>query len=64
MSGKREILQEIKRIEDFTCSYWYPAYENAEKKIMDTPTAPAIIWDIIKNRSAYVKRLRRVLKSA
>lgn len=56
-----EIRDEIKRVTDFTSSYWYPAYEEAEKNKENTPTAPAIIWNIIKTKSDYVNALRTQL---
>ena len=55
------ILKEIKEVVDFTCSYWWPAYERAEEDITLTPAQPAIILDIIRQRSSYVRELENQL---
>lgn len=61
------ILQQIKDTTDFTCSYWYPVFENTQKHSMEWSRSPDVIWEIIKSRSQYVacleERLKQLIKS-
>lgn len=54
-----QIIEEIQRVEDYTCSYWYPLYLIARANVTDTPATANIIWDIIQNRGKYVHKLRQ-----
>lgn len=60
---KEKLENEIQRIEEFTCSYYYPLFEEAKKNTMATPLMAEVVWNTIKNRSAYVFKLREKLQS-
>lgn len=54
-------LQHLKDIEDFTESYWWPAYRQALKNVQEAPHAPDIIYGIIVNRQNFIEKHRWLL---
>lgn len=58
----KKIQDEIDNITEFTCSFYYPLYEESQKWVLTAPNAPEIIWNTIKTRSNYVQKLREKLK--
>lgn len=61
----KEILEEIKRVEDSICSYWWPLYEfweNEKEQRESAQTQSAIILDIIETRGRYIAALKRNLE--
>lgn len=60
--NREETLNKIKEVEDFTCNYWWPAYIEAQKHSMDTPTLPSVIANIIETRGRFIRKLKESLK--
>lgn len=57
----KEILEEIRRVEQFTCEYWgilLKEWQISHENRIKTPTQGKIIEGIIKTRSEYVAKLR------
>ncbi len=57
----REVLEEIRLVEKFTCDYWWPRLKELQSNpemLLQTPTQEKVIEGIIKNRSGYVAKLR------
>lgn len=67
----QQVLDEIRRVEDFTCSYWWPLLRKWQDERLrpdstvywDTPLFGAVCEDIIRNRSSYVRKLQDYLGS-
>lgn len=53
-----EMLKTIRDTEEFTCTYWWPLFLEAQKNTMETPTQAAIIMDIIHTRNNFVCDLK------
>lgn len=67
MRTPEEVSQEIKKIEDFTCSYWWPQYvawHNSPERRWKTPTYGLVLESIIEKRGQYVEDLTRFFQDS
>lgn len=57
----KTLKREIQEIGDFTASYWIPLYEECAKN-PEGKNMEEIVWNIIKSRENYVRKLEDKLE--